>query len=182
MTIVAGCQECPQGSIPHPQGAKHQLLLLRGFIPLRRRPFGDTRPPKVLQEHPMHLRQGVVSRNQKHCVAYRVGDLHVGFLFAMMEMICETLVQSLDAGEIFVGHVSTSELSRKAFERANDQDDLVAVDVPHWSISRPGVLEGSDVQLSRDQVERLANGRARKTETNTQSVNVDLPSRTEFAA
>jgi hypothetical protein len=41
------------------------------------------------------------------------------------------LVQSLDAGEIFVSHVSTSELSREAFERANNQDDLAAVDVPH---------------------------------------------------
>jgi len=79
----------------------------------------------------MHLRQDVVSRNQKHCVAYRIGGLHVGFLFAMMEMVCETFVQGLEAGDIFVSHVSTSELSRKAFKRANNHDDLVAVDVPH---------------------------------------------------
>ena len=73
----------------------------------------------------MNFRQAVVGGNHEHRAAYRVGSLHVGLLLAALEMICETFVHGFDVGELLVSDLGASELTCKAFERADNRNDLV---------------------------------------------------------
>lgn len=115
----------------------------------------------------MNSRQGVVGSNHQNCVAYRVGRLHVGFFIAVMEMICETLVHSLDVGEFLVSDLSTSKLARKAFERADNRNDLVDLRLRDWSVNGTAVWQRPNPCFGSKQFERLANGRSRYPEAIT---------------